>query len=370
MVEASFNPTWISKPGDTLAVLMHRQNLSAVEVAALIDTDLRTVRGVIAGHVAIDDRLAEAIAAHIGGSTQFWRKRQSAYDVALHAAVQRFSEEDRSEWLKAIPIAEIAQFAGTASKSHDDILATSLAYFGVCSSAEWQQRYASSLENVAFRTSKAFMAHIGATATWLRQGEVEASMVTCKPWSAENLSDRLGELRRLSLARRPAYFLPRVQALCAEAGVAVVVVKPPQGCRASGATRFIAHDRAMINLSFRYRSDDHFWFTLFHEIGHLIRHGQSATFVDSDETAQDAREQEANAFAAEVLIPAVRQEELRHLPARREKVLRFAASLGISPGIVVGQAQYRKYFAPRQFNYLKRRFEWPEIEAAIVQPVK
>lgn len=365
MVEAGFNPTWFSKPGDTLTVLMRRQNLSPPEVAALIDRDVKTVQGLIAGFVSIDDGLAEAIAAHIGGSPTFWRKRQNVYDSALEKAVEGFSEKARAEWLKILPLPEIAQFAGAERRSSPAMLRASLAYFAVSDAAEWQTRYAEALDEVAFHTSKAFTAHVGATAAWLRQGELEASMVPCKPWNPGNLRDRLDDIRKLARAKAPAYFVPRLRQLCADTGVAVVVVRAPNGCRASGATRFIAPDKAMINLSLRHKSDDHFWFTLFHEIAHLLLHEQNATFVDGDTVSTDAREAEANKFAAEVLIPTERQDELKSLRARRDPVLRFAASLGIPPGIVVGQAQHRKIFAHRQLQYLKRRFDLADFEAAL-----
>ena len=74
----------------------------------------------------------------------------------------------------------------------------------------------------------------------------------------------------------------------------------------------------MIALSFRYLSDDHFWFTLFHEIGHLILHGMDATFIDSEDTSENDREKEANSFAASVLIPLDRYEEMLSLNARRK----------------------------------------------------
>ena len=67
-------------------------------------------------------------------------------------------------------------------------------------------------------------------------------------------------------------FLPKLQALCAEAGVALVFVRAPRGCRVSGASRLVTPEKAMILVSFRFRSDDQFWFTVFHEIGHLILH--------------------------------------------------------------------------------------------------
>jgi hypothetical protein len=67
-------------------------------------------------------------------------------------------------------------------------------------------------------------------------------------------------------------FIPYIRGLLATAGVSLVVLPTPRGCRASGATCFFTPDRATLVMSFRYLTDDHFWFTLFHEIGHLILH--------------------------------------------------------------------------------------------------
>ena len=76
------------------------------------------------------------------------------------------------------------------------------------------------------------------------------------------------------------------------------------------------------------------------------------------------KEKEANAFAESLLVPQDRQEELASLRTRARDVIRFAVSVGISPGIVVGQMQYRRIIGPQQLNFLKRRYGWDEILAA------
>jgi HTH-type transcriptional regulator / antitoxin HigA len=120
----------------------------------------------------------------------------------------------------------------------------------------------------------------------------------------------------------------------------------------------------MIILSFRYLSDDHFWFTLFHEIGHLLLHKDSLTFIDGEEIALDDMEKEANGFSEAVLIPEERREELIDLSPRRESIIKFAYSIGVSAGIVVGQMQNHKVIRQNQMNFLKRRFDWQQIESA------
>jgi Zn-dependent peptidase ImmA (M78 family) len=121
----------------------------------------------------------------------------------------------------------------------------------------------------------------------------------------------------------------------------------------------------MIVQSFRHLSDDHFWFTFFHEIGHLVLHGHEATFVDSKRSSECSLEAEANEFAANVLIPLQRHDELVSLRPRMESIVRFAVSIGIAPGIVVGQMQHLRVIGPHQLNFLKRQYDWSEIAAAL-----
>jgi HTH-type transcriptional regulator/antitoxin HigA len=155
------------------------------------------------------------------------------------------------------------------------------------------------------------------------------------------------------------------QAIFAEAGVALVVVRAPNGCRASGATRQISSDKAMILLSFRYRADDQFWFTVFHEIGHLVLHG-TETFIDDDETLEDNREREANEFASACIIPNTWRTEFNRLPATSEAVLRFSVSLGIAPGLTVGQLQFRERIGHDRLNALKRHWTWDQIKPGLI----
>ena len=116
----------------------------------------------------------------------------------------------------------------------------------------------------------------------------------------------------------------------------------------------------MILTSFRHRSDDQFWFTLFHEIGHLVLH-HAQTFVDSDEMQIDDREDEANDYARRCIVPDERMDEFQALTEDRDRVLRFSVRLKIAPGLTVGQMQKRRMIEPNRLNYLKRRWTWEQI---------
>ena len=190
-------------------------------------------------------------------------------------------------------------------------------------------------------------------------------MINTRPWNSENLRDRLDLIRTLSKVSRPARFLPRLRTLFAEAGVAMAIVPSPRGCRVSGASRLTSPDRAMILMSFRYRSDDQFWFTLFHEIGHLLLHG-GTTFVD-DVIAhhEEDFEVEANDFATSSIVPIGRREEFERLTPNYSSVMRFSVSINVCPGLTVGQLQHQGRLGINRLNKLKRRWTWDEISASL-----
>jgi Zn-dependent peptidase ImmA (M78 family) len=154
--------------------------------------------------------------------------------------------------------------------------------------------------------------------------------------------------------------------LCAVAGVAVVFVPELSKTRTSGATRWLSSNKAVIQLSLRYKTDDHLWFTFFHEAGHILRHGKRHgkhhVFLEFKGNQRDKEEEEADVFAADLLIPPDAWK--RFLASGRERqsitgIQQFALEIGIAPGIVVGRLQHHeKVLSPRNCNDLKRKLKW------------
>ncbi|MDY0171208.1 MAG: ImmA/IrrE family metallo-endopeptidase [Thermoguttaceae bacterium] len=120
--------------------------------------------------------------------------------------------------------------------------------------------------------------------------------------------------------------------------------------------KWLTPEKAMIGLNLRGKRDDRFWFTFFHEAGHLLNDSKKETFIDVD-YEEDPREQNANRFAADLLIPPERARHLDELKSYRA-VVRFAESLGIAPGIVVGRLQREGIIEYSNLNRLKVTFRW------------
>lgn len=355
---------WFSKPGDSLRALLQRRGITAGQLAERLD-GTATVRGILDGSLPIDADRADRLAATVGGTREFWLKRQASYDQALDRAVGTAASNESAEWLEHVPAPGPKRRGRLDETAIRLELRRRLSFFGVPTMRSWEARYGRLCTDTRFRTSGSFSSSDAAVLLWLRRGELEADLVTTRHWSAGNLRDRLAEIRKLSRLSQPTRFLPKLKELCAEAGVAIVVVKTPAGCHASGASRLVTTDKAMMLLSFRHRADDQFWFTVFHEIGHLVLHG-AKTFVDGDATPDDECEQEANVFASRLIVPENRQSEFESLRPDRDSVLRYSVSVGVAPGLTVGQMQHRRMIAPNRLNGLKRRWTWEEIDPALV----
>jgi HTH-type transcriptional regulator / antitoxin HigA len=355
-----FEPNWISAPGETIADILEERDLSLVQFAQRMECRLEFANQLLRGREAITGPIARRLESILGGSASFWMTRESQY----RADTVRLNRESQSsaaeEWLKEIPLRDMISFGWIkpVSSSTPARETACLSFFHVPDVGAWREKYRGALEMAVFRTSSSFDSQPGAVAAWLRQGEIEAASIDCKPWDAQRFRRALSSIRPLTRKKDPSFFFPELQKRCAECGVAVVIVPAPTGCRASGATRFVSTNKALLLLSFRYLSDDHFWFTFFHEAGHLLLHGQKALFLESAGMSSNKEEGEANEFAARVLIPPELQAAMLDLGLNGREAIRFARLAGVSPGIVVGQLQHHGKIKRNQLNTLKRRYRW------------
>ena len=134
-------------------------------------------------------------------------------------------------------------------------------------------------------------------------------------------------------------FSQRIQQLCAEAGVKVVYSPYFPKTYVNGAVRWFGNS-PLLQLNLKGRFADIFWFTLMHELGHLLLHGKKGNFVEFDtgNRVVDELEQEADEFAQDSLIPKQKYEELVSISELdRVKILAFAQENKIHPGIVAGR---------------------------------
>ena len=143
--------------------------------------------------------------------------------------------------------------------------------------------------------------------------------------------------------------------------MALVLCPHLPGTYAHGATFWLGRDKAVVMMTFRYTWADVFWFSLFHEVGHILLHERQSVILEDDDvdSAQKTLEEEADRFAADTLIhPGGYRAFLKAGRFFAEDIERFAGKAGIPPGIVVGRLQKEDHIKPSWHNGLRRRFKW------------
>lgn len=363
MSENSFDPDWMSAPGGTIIDILEQRDLSSDAFAKLLGYSLERTEKLLSGKAAITKDVANLLARTIGGSEHFWMSREEQYRGRVARLQSAGDGAAAKAWLNELPLKDMVKFGWLPA--HTDVAKnadTCLRFFDVADVVEWRSRYSNVLSAVAFRTSPKMESEPGAVLSWLRYGEIQSEEITCKPWNAGGFERELITIRRLTRKKDPRIFIPELRQLCAEHGVALVVARAPSGCHASGATRFVNPQKAMLLLSFRYLSDDQFWFTFFHEAGHLLLHSHTALFLEDGSDVTIKEEHEANLYAQNILVPPETRSELAELPPTQRDIMKFAIKIGISRGIIVGQLQHIKKIQPSQLNWMKHRFKWDQLK--------
>jgi len=335
-----YKPDYAVAPGEILEETLLARGMQKADLAERCGLSAKQMSLIITGKAPITPETAIRLERALGVSASIWNHLESKF--RLHKARKQDQDEleKHEDWLRRFPIKELER-RGIVKRATNVAgqVAQLLDFFGVGSVVSWEKRYRRL--QVAFRRSVAFKSSPEAVAVWLRISELEAEDVDCAAYDRSGFDSALNQIRRLS-CRNPETFEPRMKQLCADSGVALVFVGELRGTHLSGAARWLRQDKAMIALSLRYKTDDHLWFTFFHEAAHVKLHGKKGVFIDEDkQTAFSDEEEGANRFAANRLIPRKAYIDFTKRKDFNESSIReFAAAAGIAPGILVGRLQH------------------------------
>ena len=362
-----FEPDYAIHPGEILEETLEARQIKKVELAERAGLSVKTVSYIIAGKAQVTPETAIRLERALGVSASVWNNLNATF--CLHEAEEtaRIALERDVEWAKEFPLKQLAD-RGVIPKTADATqnVQALLRFFGVASMEGWQQQC--ERRQLQLRHSPAFKSSPESISAWLQIGTLRAEAIQCQPYSKATFLAALVGIRKLTV-EDPEVFAPRMRTLCAKAGVALVFVSELRDTHLSGATRWLTKDKALIILSLRHKSDDHFWFSFFHEAAHVLRHRKRPVFVDGrlykGGTGSAKEEDDANGFARDLLIPPdeygsfISSEGYRSQPG----VESFARRLAIAPGIVVGRLQHDEHIKYSRYRGLKRKFVLVECAA-------
>ena len=356
-----YYPDEVSPPGETLREALEERGMTQAELAVRMNRPEKTLSEIVRGKAALTPDTAIQLELALGIPADFWLARESRYRENLSRRQQENDLGKQGEWAARFPTRKMIQYGWIdKQKNKNSEVRELLGFFNVASAAGWTELY--SVTRARFRKSRKFECDSAALAAWLQQGWREATSVQCEAFSRDVFRRCLLEIRPLTREQRPEVLVSQLQETCRRAGVAVVFVPELPGARVSGTTRWMTSSKALIQLSLRYKTNDHLWFTFFHEAGHILLHKKREIFLEAN--GGDSKDElEANRFAADMLIPP---DEYKEFVAggvtSKEQVREFAARVDIADGVVVGRLQRDKIIPHHSFNALKVRYEWVAAE--------
>lgn len=359
-------PDMVLPPGYTLLEMLLERNMTQTELSDRMGRPIKTINEIIKGKAAITPETAIQLETVFGVSADFWNQLELNYRSFLARIKSDQKLIEHEGWVKEykFPITEMVKLGWIPDVGKNVLLRVRelLSFYSVASKNEWEKIWLKM--DLAFRRSDKFNTHTGATSAWLRQGEIEATRIECNDFNKDTLIESLQKLRCLTVESDPNKFIPEVISMCSKAGVAVVFLPTVKGAPISGVSKWMTPKKSMIILSLRHKTDDHLWFTLFHELGHIILHNKKEMFVDFSQKFSDKprEEVEADNFASELLIPNDKLSTwLRHNPIVSERSIRlFAADIGVSPGIIVGRLHHIGKLNHSDLNKLRVYYTWAD----------
>lgn len=360
-IKNQYTPDSVSPPGETLQEILDSRGMSQAELANRTGRPTKTINEIIKGKAALTPETALQLEFALGTPATFWNNRERHYREFLARKKELEKLQSQVDWLDTIPYKAMVDAGWLAETSNRaERLMHALTFFGVASPSSWDQIWKA--QNAAFKQSARFEIDAGAVAAWLRKGELQAQQIEHGDYDPSQFRKALLTIRTLT-RDLPADFARIMTEECGRAGVCVVFVPELPKTRVWGAARWISTTRALIQLSLRYRKDDHFWFTFFHEAAHVLLHGKRDFFIDRDDQEKDARESDADSFARDWLIPPDAYKTFKRRGAMScAAISRFAYEIGIADGIVVGRLQHDQLLPHTHCNELKRTLRWKEEE--------
>ena len=346
-------------PGVVLAEELEARAMTQKELAARTGRPAQAINEIVQGKKAITYGTALALERVLGVPAHFWTNLESLYQMTLAKSDDKKRLEEQIPWLSDFPVRELEKRGWIkAGKNNADKVGALLEFLGIASFTDsWSEAA------IGFRITGKGNYSAPALAVWLRKGLLDGSAMETATYGAVSFQKVLQQARGLT-NEPPEVFAPKLKELCASAGVAVVFTRELPRVGANGVARWLANSKAMIQLNIKGKWADIFWFTFFHEAGHLVRQPRNKITVDGLNDKGSPVEQDADEFASEMLIASKDWEEfLQSGPFTPISVRDFAAEQGIAPGIVVGRLQHEEKVSwSSALKDMKVRFTWSEDE--------
>ena len=335
-------PARAVKPGTILRNELDTRGWTQIEFAEIIGRPVQAINEILSGKKAITPETALEISNALGTSPELWLNLETSYRLHLADRDSKTSEEIalKSKLYSLAPIREL-QIRGIIDRTNNlDILQKQVLGFFNVQSLESEIHFASS-----YRLSNRDEADRSSVLAWLQCAANQAGKMYSKEYSHRDMLSFIPSLSHMSENQESTAKVPEV---LADRGIKLAFVKHFPRTYLDGAA-FWMDKTPVIALSLRYDRLDYFWFTLMHELAHIIEDGGRESFKDPhyDENMFDPanfmNEEKANTLAQNWLVDSSRLKTFIAVTDpyySKGSIVAFSKQLGVHPSIIVGRLQH------------------------------
>ena len=346
-------------PGETIKDILTSRSMTQNELAIRMGRSYQEISYLINGKRTITLETAKQLEYVFGIKSSFWLNIERDYQETKARLEEEYRLSMQIEKVKNYPYPEMVRLGLVeATRKSLDKAENLLRFFQVANLGALEKHIGNVAGENLFRKSGKFVLSPYKLAVWLRMGEVEAQKLELQEFDSKRLRGYIPEIRALTL-KEPAYFIPKLKSIGKECGVAFLLINELKAFPVWGLTRWIGKN-PHIQVNLRYKTNDHFWFSIFHEIGHILIHKRGEFYIRIKNSSGDNDfEKDADNFARDYLIPTEIIDELKNTAyLSKSIILNTAEKIGVAPGIIVGRLQHDKIIRQKYMNDLKDIYSW------------
>jgi HTH-type transcriptional regulator/antitoxin HigA len=339
-----YHPQSVPHPGATLDEKLEEMGMGPKEFALRTGKPEKTITAILKGDSSITPDMAVQFESVTKIPAHFWMNHQRNFDEYIARGRRQAVIEQSIDWAELFPLKEMIKKGWLPHvESIEEKTSEMLSFFGFSNHSAWEDYYFNQQLKVAFRISLAKTNEPYAISAWLRKGELQAMELQAKDYSEKKFKEALTGLKSL-MAKHPIDFFNQLQGICLKVGVKVVHTPSLPKAPICGSTRWL-NDTPLIQLTGRYNRNDSFWFTFFHEAGHILLHGKKDIFLEKVEYSDKdkIKEKQADEFAIKWTLTEEEESTiLEAVPLNEQKIRNFANQFNTHPAIIIGRLQHKK----------------------------
>lgn len=337
-------------PGATIKEQIEDRGMSQRELSIRMDYSEKFISQLINGHVELTPNTALRLESVLGIPASFWLNLESTYREKLQKIEDENSFGVDMELASKFPYAEMAKLGWVAAtRILSEKVIELRKYFEVARlNLVAESRL---VPNIAYRRQKKTDKSVYALMAWAQKAKLDAREIKTAKINIDKLSKSLGTIRSMT-KEDPSVFQDELVDLLASCGIVLVLLPHLKGSFLQGAT-FYDGPKIVLGLTLRRRDADIFWFSLFHELGHIV-----CGHIGQENGTSKEDEKQADCFASDMLIPPGIYAQIVSEKQTATSILYWAEELDVAPGIIVGRLQKEGYLQYNQYNNLKVQYEF------------